>query len=327
MNLDTKTENIFMEEILCITNSNIHIHIRNKGNLFGIYKDLPNDEQRLFLHENYFAEIAAIEIDKKYCESDFASLQVYIGGSLVWDIPFGMLCKLSSMSIDNDNNSYRISLSNDFFVDGMIIPLLMSKLVYHEVSVILISTNMIPYKLYLKHIFSENYFEPVEPDRYSMQQYVCNKFWNVKNVDLYNNRYFNISDMFIETTFPLQNLSVAIDGFVLKRKYRKNKLDTHIIYKDLWTPKKSDIFNIIMDKLLPYEMINHIEEYIPNTYIYRISIDYSNLLRYGKIGYDTKNHVNKVIIDFGKEMCGNIYCVYNNDLDYRSGMSSARFVM
>lgn len=282
------------------------------------------------IHKAYFAEIVAIEIDKKHYLSEYINFRVYVGGSIIWNIPFNLLYKLSNIKINGD--SYYIALSNKIFMEHMIMPLPMYKLMCNQVHIELVTSidTPISYKLHIRHINSEDYVLPLgsiiggDTTSYTIREYRHKPLILINNTDVYNTRLIRPSGFFIET-LPLKSLSINLGDGIHTKKYNSNALNLHIVHKDEWTQHKSEVFNIIMEKVLPYEMIHHIEEYICDTYMYYIPIDYEIYTR--NLKYLEKIHDGvKINVGFDEHICGEIYYVYSNDFVTECDMGCKRFI-
>lgn len=316
----------------------IHRNYDIKNSTMEIISGTTNSQLKIS-NSAYFVEVFTIEINKDYSTSNYTNFRIYTGGVVLYDIPFDLLYKLSKIMFYNDK--CRIILPNELYMKYIITPIPIQNLVYHTVGATLVSNITTTYNLHLRYIDSEDYMTSISmiPRRiiknelsaglYQIQQYYHKPFASTNSaVFALHNGIQKPHGCFIETMTPNKNLSIYLDNICICNPHT---LKSYNIQKNIWTQHKSEVFNIIMEKILPYEMIHNIEEYIDNTYntyICYIPINYDFpeggccLEKNNNTGcIKTHNH-NKLIIDFGNNVDGNIYYVYNYRFYVMNGMGT-----
>lgn len=215
----------------------------------------------------------AIKINKKYI-TKLNQVIIYIGGSIILNINFDLLYKLSKKKYDND--FCYITLPNNFFFKN-IEYLPVACFTWNPVQFLITSTDNLQYELYLKFSKKINIQEHLKLMQ-SNQLILINNYVHSNTRLLKNNkvdyRASRFTGFFVETT-KIKEIQIFFNDIPIIN-YDWYTLSSFIIKKDIWNHKKSKVFNIIMNKILPFEIINHIESYINDTYLYFVPIDINN---------------------------------------------------
>lgn len=264
----------------------------------------------------HLAQIIAIKIDK-FCDvNKFEDIILTIGSIDVLNIRFNLLYKLSKKECI-DNCYYITFPENYLFLNGEHLPI--SCTTYNNKYFKITGENDIQYELYIKEslfvdkIARTDFIFPI-----NLYVYDISRTLKKNKVD---NRTKYFTGFFIETT-KIKEISIEYQGFCLL-KYDSYMLSSRILHKDIWNRKKSKIFNIIMDKILPPEMIRHIESYINNTYLYYVPIDINNN-KWNEVNNYIANR-NDITINFDKVYYGEINYVSQNQYLVMSGCGGIKW--
>ena len=264
-------------------------------------------------------EIIGIEINKKTSVSDYGDFKLEIGGNIICCIPLNIFAKLSKKMYENDSQYISIEPQQIFIYDLLpTIPLY--DLPFHQTFIVLTSNTDIDFILHLRHTEIDilQYKNRATDGEIQEIKTLCHEQLNsVSEIIIpFNERKFNSCGVLIETT-EINDLTIIVNNEYRIKKHNKKILDVHKIHKNKWTKYKSHIFNIVMEKILPYEMINCIEEFIADTYLYYIPIDLGNYYR----KFQRNNSGDKsIIIKFGDKVTGDIHYLYYNEIMFMHGV-------
>lgn len=266
-------------------------------------------------------EIVGIEIDKRTSISDYKDIIIYINGSIICSVPLNIYFKLSKKMI-GESSTYISTKSPHFFLYQLLPVVPLYNLFWCNVKVVLTSHINVNFALHVKYTKIENNIR-ISDDQCEVCDIKTIKYETLKSVSEIsipsNKHRLNTCGFLLEST-KIGYLDVNINE-IYCTKYNKSKLNIHKIHKKKWSRCKNNVFGIIMEKILPREMINHIEEYITDTYIYYIPID---LCSYYQL-YDKKNDDNgSIIIKFNNKFSGNIYYLYHNHIIYLNNAGGLR---
>ncbi len=270
--------------------------------------------------KSHMLKIMAIEIDNKYCMLDFLNIKINIGGNSVFDIPFSIMCKLSKITY-SDKKCYINVPSGMFMENGTPIPL--HYIPYMSCSFMIESNKNIPYIIHLKYTLLESRLENTTK-QYHIHQY-RKADTQILEKNIVPKDICALHGIFVETNKQIENMNVNYSTEKIKYilvEYNKYVLDSYIINKNIWTRRKSEVFNIIMEKILPYEMIHYIEEYIGDTYTYYIPIDIDDTKWNSMNGnyIPVCKYDEPIIIDFCGKYNGNLYYSFVNNMVVKGGI-------
>ena len=119
-------------------------------------------------------------------------------------------------------------------------------------------------------------------------------------------------------------MEIKLDDLCLN-KYKPDIIQKQIIKKNVWIYKGSRSLYIIMEKILPLEIINYIEEYIADIHIYYLPINPQNDLFEHKDNYfygPTHQHTHKISVVLDSPKKSVVCCVYNNHLSEKDILQS-----
>ncbi len=268
-------------------------------------------------------EIVGIEIDKRTSISDYKDIIIYYNGSIICSVPLNIYFKLSKKMI-GESSTYISTKSPHFFLYQLLPVVPLYNLFWCNVEVVLTSYINVNFALHVKYTRIENNIR-INDDQCEVRDIKTIKYETLKSVSEIsipcNKHGLNTCGFLLEST-KIGYLDVNINETYCT-KYDKSKLNIHKIYKKKWSRCKNNVFGIIMEKILPREMINHIEEYIMDTYLYYIPIDSCG---YYQI-YDKKNDGSGSInIKFKNKFSGNIYYLYHNQIIYFNNTGDLRIL-
>lgn len=255
-------------------------------------------------------EFLAIEIDSDIDISNFKNMVVTIESIEILHISFSLLYKLCAISIYE--KSLIITFPKYFFTNnGNKFPLY----IYpdNKMTFSISSEFDLRYRLHVKYTnFTE--FKKKESVSNFIQNYRVKQYkkqhigiLNINKIDYpqYIYGFFIESKMTKIKEIKIEcNPNYSNDKYLLQQ-YNYYALNSLIINKYIWNNSRSRVFNILMSNLLPPEMVNYIESYICNTYLYYIPINLDNCKWNSK---DPKNFMKfSPIIKFDKQYTGEIY--------------------
>lgn len=302
-NMDKKNpRNIHPYSLDCETNSWISMSYGNHSN-----------------HPTYLS-LVAIELCKGTDLSCLSDIIVTLDGNVATKISFDILYKISDVLYDEDN-VYITFRKNVFPIYNLILS------VYTDMSYVLRThdkSHKITYKL---HTIKEYIKIPRNPTNLSIFNMDNNP---VKRINYFEEIYTDYSNMYdiskqiyllgflIETT-RLKSLDVLVDKSVPIIKYNQYILEKCVVKKFLWTRKKSEVFNMIMDCILPTEIINHIESFISDTYLYYIPIHIDNKMLDPRGNYVNLTKDKSMHISINEPKFSKICFISWNCIEYRCG--------
>lgn len=267
-------------------------------------------------------KIMAIEIDNKHSITDFLNIKINIGGISVFDIPFSIMYNLSKITY-SDKKCY-INVPSGMFMENEI-PIPLHSIPYMSCSFMIESNKNIPYIIHLKCTSLESRLDNTTK-QYHIHQY-CKADTQVLEKNIVPKDICALHGIFVETNKKIENMNINYsteDVMFTLVAYNKYVLDLCIINKDIWTKRKSEVFNIIMEKILPYEMIHYIEEYIGDTYTYYIPIDIDDTKWNSMNGnyIPVRKYDEPIIIDFCGKYNGNLYYSFVNNMVVKEGTTA-----
>lgn len=208
------------------------------------------------------------------------TFDIIIGGIYISRIPFSLMCKLSK--IRQINNEIYIPIDKNLLGEFDIYLILLD---FHRVEINLISESTFYYKL-----ITNNITFPIDKRKdiknSNANQYKINQF-QIFNIQNESNLIYPelISDgIFIEINSLIINFELILDG-CLHTRLNNNLIEFYgnIVHKkNLWTRKCSLTLEFILNKILPLELIHHIENFVnyddyDNTeYLYYFPFDLTN---------------------------------------------------
>lgn len=238
-------------------------------------------DNRLFT----FVEIIAIEFNKTINLSNISIIDIYYGENMILTIPFNILYKTSNVTRDREN--IYITIKKNLFpvYNGMLYALDRPYIHMRTFD----GFMKINYKLHIKCIYDIEYLSNSHKRVGDITKISINQHSTPFNQYFYHETVFsdtykipficNMTGFFLETT-RLKNLKILLDigQKVILNEFNQYVLTQLIVNKDIWTYKKSKMFNLIMGKILPYEIINYIESYINDIYLYYIPVHMDNTM-------------------------------------------------
>lgn len=243
----------------------------------------------------------AIQLDKKQNLQDIHDIHIYIGYNLIWKLSFNMLCKLSKITYDDDNCYIT-------FHDDMFDTIPVASIPFHPVQFRINSKKQIKYELHLEYRYIK-YQKPLDNVCIPITQYHESGI-NHLETHIVPNDIRNFTGFFIETT-KIKNLTIKLDGITVI-KYNQYVLNSNMVAKDIWTKRKSVVFNIIMEKIMPYEIIDHIEKYICDTYLYYVPINIDNKKWFSKDNKYIPVRGKRMLIDLHEPKIADICFISHN---------------
>lgn len=287
-----------IETIDNLTNNKLSFYSQNKIDNLAIVKFL------------------AIGIDKSIDISNFENLIVTIGEVEICNISFDMFYKLSTISFYEKE---RIITFPERFFTNECDKFLLYKHPEYKLTFSISGKHNLQYNLHLKctYYLTYNHSRNDEYHSQSLRVKQINKEHSgILNINKINYRKF-LYGFFVESkTEKIKEIIIESDfkdKKVIMQKYNYYALNSLLIFEHVWN--KNKVFDIIMSRLLPPEMINHIASYIPNMYLYYIPIDMDNCKWNNK---GPKNYMRFFpIIKFDKQYNGDIYSCSNKILEIK----------
>ncbi len=215
----------------------------------------------------------AIKINKKHI-TKLNQVVIYIGASIILNINFDLLYKLSKKIYDTD--FCYITLPNNFFFKN-IEYLPVARFTWSPVQFLITSTDNLQYELYLKFskkVINQEYMKLRQSDQLILINNYVHSNTRLLKYNQVDYRAPRFTGFFVETT-EINKIQIFYNDIPIIN-YDWYALSSFIIKKDIWNHKKSKVFNIIMNKILPFEIINYIESYINDTYLYFVPVDINN---------------------------------------------------
>lgn len=283
--------------------------------------NLTNNNISFYYYQNkldYLAivEFLAIGIDKSIDISNFENLVVTIGEIEICNISFDLFYKLSTISFYEKE---RIITFPERFFTNECNKFLLYKHPEQKLTFSISGKHNLQYNLHLRCTYYPACKHPQNTKRHSpsLQVKQINKEYSgILNINKINYRKF-LYGFFVESkTTKIKEIIIECDLSNKKnliQKYNYYALNSLLIFEHTWN--KNKVFDIIMSRLLPPEMINHIASYIPNMYLYYIPIDMDNCKWNNK---GPKNYMRfSPIIKFDKRYVGDIYSFSNKILNVK----------
>ncbi len=253
------------------------------------------------------------------------TLEIIIGGSIICSIPFSLLLKLSKITIANMN--FIIEIPTNIFFTFSSLPVLLYKILYHEFGVNLIknfkklnkvsaesqNTNTdFDFQITMRHN-DQDILNTSEEKIYLMEdqeikQYITINIVNDSNVKGRILRRY-LFGIYVET-----------DEIIKKIKIKSLKSSmTFISCKINWRHHVSKFIKDILSQILANDIINHVICQFIQSNLYWIPIDDTSFIK-----QNLSTNWNEIIIEFDKNITGQIHFIQNNVLRYMSGMAGDR---
>jgi hypothetical protein len=263
-------------------------------------------------------------------------IQIIIGGSIIYNIPFKLII-IKNNNIKYTNNNYLINIPNELFnfdsshnvlKNNFSIPLI--SLVFHTVqfNLTFINQENFNYQIITKSIFLENNIRQSlaagqhHYDIYQYQKFHITKASNIINPScLSTGIYIMINSKLTEYKLYLNEhlvneISKDLIEFYSFLQYKEEK----------WTKQHTNTLYFSLNKYLPNELINYIENFIDKNdeYIYYIPFGIDNNIN-GTINYSRIDNVKINIKTEGNKYNGYVYFKNVNRLRIMSGMAGLSF--
>lgn len=263
------------------------------------------------------------------CDIDHVtSFEILIGGSNIWNIPFKLLMKIST--ITECDGKYFIKF-NDSLFSNYKMEIMLGALKYHQVDVILDANKQINYTL----LVSWKYYDDEMRKKYEFNPFEF-KITNYESIDVdmnVNNRidpHFVSTGIFVESMAPILNFELKLSGC----EFINYDVDMIKFYKCLiskrmvWSKKHHLTLKFILGKFIPLDVINLIEmlcEEYEFTYWFPFVADNTYLITNddATVNFSKINDIHVFI----KSNCdkGKLYIQRKNIQRYMSGMSCLAF--
>lgn len=267
-----------------------------------------------------------------------SSFEITIGGNIVWNIPFELLLKLiPSKRIGNnyyitfDKNLFGETKQSKMLVDGNFeLPLI--ALEHHQVEITLKSSVEFAYDIITKYVFYDTKIrltQAQESHEFKITQYHT---LHINNHETKINAGCVSPGMYIKTYSPITKYTLQLQGLT----HTKLSKDLIEYYKNLisksyvWSKKHSLTLEYSLNKFLPKDMINAIENYV----ISEVKWEYLYYFPVSQIGYvhDENSTINisciEVVVKIETEdgnYDGQIYVKGKNILRIYSGIAGVAY--
>ena len=266
------------------------------------------------------------------------SFEIEIGGNVIWKIPFELLLKL--IPPKHIKNKYYITFDKNLFGDTNqpemlitgIFELPLIALPYSEVRIILKSSVKFPYDIITNYVFYDTKIRTKIAEKSSELKITQYHTLDITNYETKLNTNCVWTGLYIKTNSPITKYVLQLHGLT------HTELSEELIeyYKNLiskryaWTKKHSLILEYSLNKFLPKDMINVIEDYATS----EIKWEYLYYFPVSQIGsiYDDNSTINSEIIEVvvkiqteDENYHGQIYVEGKNILRIDRGLGYLKF--
>jgi hypothetical protein len=283
------------------------------------------------LHTELTSDIIIIDgfiIPKSINLNDIKTVDIIIGGKIIYSIPFDIITDTRNIEIKNNkyfikfpHELFNINSTNEYFKNYLLFPIITMQ--FTDIIINLNSITNFDYKLIIKNIYykqeirRELAISPHDIDIYGYQSFDINK------------SSFNINASFISTgLYVFTNSKIKYFKLYLNDVIAQNLTEDLIefysclIYKkESWTEEQEDVVYSL--SYLPDEIINIIEGYmdIKNEYMYFIPFNTLNNEIDGMINFSRFENIKVDIKTKNNIYDGKIYNKYLNRLRIGGGVA------
>jgi hypothetical protein len=214
---------------------------------------------------------------------NITNLEIQIGGSTVFTIPFSLIIYLSKIKEIDDKIYIKLnqSLLGHLNKESRQFEIPILNLQYNNIDFILQGTKTFNFDIIInnKYLQTQDRKQQLELSKTNID-IAINQYqkFPIHNVSTNINANHVSKGFFVKTLYPIISLELQLNGRLFK-KYEKNM----IIYNDLlrykkllWTQKHSLTLQFMFNKVFPPEITDMIEYYVRDRYEYLYWFDFNN---------------------------------------------------
>lgn len=288
-----------------------------------------NTNERVYVTKIYdIFLIRAFVISNKYNLNHFKYFEIFIGHNLIWKIPFELLIMLSS--IQKTKLETIITIPEHIFSNsGTFVGIPLYKLAFNDTTFVVTGEYGIKYSIVQRNTLCHINIRELRDKDYVeiINKYDVFKFHNEQQFYIDTYSQIKISGFFIKLNEKLNLIKFKLENQTLFN-YDKFMVDFvgKIIYKYKWSKKHKKTLFDTLNKFIPNDVINIINDYANNYNEYLYWIPFNSEKSWNINNCD--NYITMpryVTIEFDKTYSGQIYLLYHNILIIKDGCAMLKY--
>ena len=274
--------------------------------------------------------IRAFVISNEYNLNKFDHLEIFIGRNLIWDIPFDLLVRLSSL--EKTETETIITIPKYIFSNSQtFIGIPLYRLAFDDTNFVVRGDYGTKYSIIRRNTYCNN--NNIRDNRDKECVEIINKYMSRSFNDqqkIYLDMYSGIktSGFFIKTDKKLDLIKFKIeyDTLFSYDNFMINFVGK-VIYKREWTEQHRKSLFKTLEKFIPHDVINIIDDYANSykEYLYWIPFNPESAWYTNNYDYLIKMPCRNATIEFDKRYSGQIYFLYHNILTIKDGSAMLKY--